>query len=157
MTENKDYKLRPIDVDKIDLEKMKEKTADLPGLLEYAHTLGGFSIVPTEQGAIKGKAMQAMTEQTEMHLGQIFEQMQVLARQAKTIKDRAEISQDIYTAEMRFKPEIGETYYLYEREEGVKLLSLVAPKEWGKSIPFKSFVAKVRLLADHTWDVLEEN
>jgi hypothetical protein len=31
------------------------------------------------------------------------------------------------------------------------MLSLVSPKEWGPSMPFKKFVATVKLLADHTW------
>ncbi|MBM3416526.1 MAG: DUF2452 domain-containing protein [Bacteroidetes bacterium] len=31
------------------------------------------------------------------------------------------------------------------------MLSLVSPKEWGDSGPFKRFIAAVQLLADHTW------
>lgn len=148
-------KPKPIDVSKIDLEKMKDKTADLPGLLEYAHSIGGFSIVPTEQGVIKGNAMQAMKEQTEMHMQQIYDQMKLLADQASKLKRRAEISFEIYEAEMRFKPDVGKTYHLYQKNER-KILSMVSPEEWGKSIPFDSFVATVKLLADHTWEIIEE-
>lgn len=148
-------KPKPIDVDQIDLEKMKDKTADLPGLLEYAHSIGGFSVVPTEQGVIKGNAMTAMKEQTEMHMQQIYDQMKLLADQASKLKRRAEISFEIYEADMRFKPEVGQTYYLYKKGDK-KVLSLVGPKEWGKSLPFDAFIATVKLLADHTWDILED-
>lgn len=143
----------PINVDEIDLEKLKEKTADLPGLLDYAHSLGGFSIVPTEQGVIKGKAMSAMAEQTQMHMDQIFEQMQLLAKQARTLKERAEISSKIYESQMSFEPVIGKKYYLYEKTDNSWLLSLIAPDQW-RNFPYKNFVAEVQLLADHTWKVI---
>lgn len=153
---NKNEKIRPIDVDQIDMERMKDRTTDLPALLEYAHSIGGFSVVPTEQGVIKGQAMQAMKEQTEMHMGQIYEQMQLLAEQANKLKKRAEVSFEIYDANMGFKPLIGQTYYLYQKKDK-KLLSIVSPKEWGKSMPYEKFLAKVKLLADHTWDILEDH
>ena len=154
---DRDYQPKEIDVNNIDLEKMKEKTADLPALLEYAHSIGGFSVVPTEQGVIKGKAMQAMGEQTQMQLDQIFEQMQLLAKQAKTLKDRAEISTLIYEADINFQPVIGHTYYVYEKKNGKTLLSMIGPEEWGDSLPFNSFLNKVTLLADHTWKIIEDS
>ena len=147
-TDNKQARGKEINVDQRDLVKMKEKTVDLPGLLEYAHSVGGFSVVPTEQGVIKGKAMQAMSEQTQMHLDQIFEQMQLLAKQAKNLKDRAEVSVLIYEAEMNFQPVIGHTYYVYEKKNGKTLLSMVSPEEWGIPLPFSRFINEVKLLAD---------
>lgn len=149
-------KNKPIDVDKIDLELMKERTTDLPGLLEYAHSIGGFAITPTEEGVIKSTSLNAMKDQTHMQLQQIYEQMQLLAKQASAIQERAELSLQIYQAEMKFKPCINQVYYLYEKKDGSKLLSLIAPNEWGKSIPFKNFVAKVKMLADSTWQVLKD-
>lgn len=56
---------------------------------------------------------------------------------------------------MGFEPIIGKTYYLYRRENGEDFLSLVAPNEWGRSKKM-NYVATVKLLADHTWDVIEE-
>lgn len=143
----------PIDVDQIDLEKLKEKTTDLPGLLEYAHSVGGFAIAPTDQGVIKGNARKAMQEQTQMQMDQIYEQMTLLAKQARELKKRADVSAMIYEAQMSFQPVIGKSYYLYEKEDGKKNLSLIAPEEWGDKKPFKEFIAKVSLLADHTWKV----
>lgn len=156
MKNDENKKPQEIDVDQIDMKRMKDRTTDLPALLQYAHSIGGFSIVPTEQGVIKGQSMMAMKEQTEMHMGQIYDQMQLLAEQANKLKRRAEISFEIYDANMGFKPLIGQTYYLYQKE-GSKLLSIVSPKEWGKNMPFEKFLAEVRLLADHTWDIIEDH
>ena len=53
----KNKKVRPIEISEKELEVIKKRASDLPSLLEYAHSVGGFAIVPTEQGQIKGKAM----------------------------------------------------------------------------------------------------
>ena len=151
-----DKKPKPINVDQIDLDKLKEKTTDIPGLIEYAHSLGGFSVVPTKKGVIKGKALQAMGEQTQMQLDMIFEQMKVLAKQASELKERAEVSQKIYEADINFQPVIGEHYFLYSKTNGKDVLSLISPDEWKGKMPFKEFIAEVKLLADHTWKVITE-
>ncbi len=145
-----------IDTSKIDLDKMKEKTAQMPSLLPYAHTVGSALVKPEDVGKIKGRAISAMREQTQMQMSQLYEQMQLLAEQAKKIQQRVEISERIYSAKIGFEPIIGKTYYLYRRENGEDFLSLVAPNEWGKDRKI-SYVATVKLLADHTWDVSYEH
>ena len=150
-----DKKPVPINIEELDLDLMKLKTVDLPGLVEYAHSVGGFSVVPTEQGVIKGRAMNAMQEQTQEKLDMILEQMRTLAKQAKDVQDRVEISHYVYDAEIKFEPIIGKKYYLYEKDDGKKLLSLIGPKDWGGSKKFKACLAEVKLLSDHTWKVLE--
>lgn len=149
-------KVRPIEISKEELEVIKKRASDLPSLLEYAHSVGGFAIVPTEQGQIKGKAMQAMQEQTQERLDMIMEQMMVLAKQARDIKSRVEISEEIYAADINFQPVMGKTYYLYQKLDGRNTLSLIGPNEWGKNLKFDFCKAKVQLLADHTWKVLED-
>ena len=57
---------------------------------------------------------------------------------------------------MNFQPIISRVYHLYEIEDGNDILSMIGPKEWGRSKPFKKFIATVKLLADHTWDILEK-
>ena len=156
MSKKDDYTPKEIDVSQIDLDILKKKTADLPGLIEYAHSLGGFSVVPTEQGVIKGQAMQAMSEQTQMQLDMILEQMRLLAQQAKRLKDRVNVSTDIYKAKIPFKPIIGTHYFLYRVSEEDLVLSLIGNEEWGSRNPIGDFVAEVRLLADHTWEVIKQ-
>lgn len=120
-------------------------------VLPYSASVSGALIKPNEEGMIKHKALTAMEEQTNMQLDQIRKQIELLALQAQEIQKRKELSLMIYNARLSFKPNIGQTYYLYEKQDDAHILSLVSPNEWGKNGPFKRFIAAVRLLADHTW------
>lgn len=120
-------------------------------VLPYASSITGVAIRPTKEGVIKHKALSAMEEQTNMQLDQIKQQIELLARQAQEINKRKELSLMIYEATLKFKPQIGHTYHVYEKQDGAHILSLIAPKEWGGSGPHKQFIATVQLLADHTW------
>jgi len=138
----------PIDPDKI---------TETPSSLEYGHHLGSAVVKPEDQGKLKGRALSAMEHQTDMQLDQIYEQMQLLAKQAEKLNSRKLISEIIYQAEMRFEPLINHVYHLYEKEDKSYLLSLIAPDQWGRSKKKFEFIATTRLLADHTWDVIEKN
>ena len=146
---------RPIDINAIDLEKMKEKITETPSLLPYAHTVGGAIIKPEDGGKIKANALEAMYQQTDMQMEQLYKQMQLLAEQAKDIQHRKDISERVYQAEMRFEPLIGRIYYLYERAGKADVLSLIAPHEWGRSKKYDRCIASLKLLADHTWEILD--
>lgn len=147
---------KKVDLEQVDMDRMAEMVTDNPGLIHFPHTVGGAMIKPEDKGKIKGRAVAAMHEQTEMQVQQIYEQMKLLADQANAIKKRVEVSERIYQAKMSFEPLIGKIYYLYEREDGSDLLSLIAPEEWGRSKPFSNFIAEVKLLADHTWEILRK-
>lgn len=137
----------------MDKEFNDEKIAQNPGLMEYAHTAGGAIIRPEDMGKVKSRSLLAMRQQTDIQLAQLYKQMQLLAEQASHIKTRVDVSERIYSAKMSFEPLIGNTYYLYEKEEGEDMLSLIAPFEWGRKKPFRAFIATVYMLADHTWEV----
>ena len=120
-------------------------------VLPYSASVSGALVKPTEEGVIRHKALTAMEEQTNMQLDQIRKQIELLALQAQEIHKRKELSMLIYNAKLSFNPVIGQIYYLYEKQDGNHMISLITPKEWGASMPFKRFVAGVQLLADHTW------
>lgn len=145
MASPKESQKNPIDKDVI---------TDTPHTLPYAHHVGSAVIKPIDKGRVKGLAVTAMYEQTDMQLDQIRKQVELLVQQADQIKQRMRISELIYQADMGFKPLISHTYHLYQRTTGSKwVLSMIAPDEWGKKPPY-IFVATVKLLADHTWDIL---
>jgi hypothetical protein len=123
-------------------------------VMPYSASVSGALIRPTEEGVIRHKALTAMEEQTNMQLDQIRKQIELLALQAQEIHKRKELSMLIYNAKLSFKPEIGQVYHLYEKNDGSHMISLISPKEWGASMPYKKFVAAVQLLADHTWKEL---
>ena len=147
-------KKNKIDINNVDLNELEDKAAENPGLISFPHSVGSAMIKPEDKGKIKGRAMAAMKEQTEHQLHQLYEQMQTLVKQANDVKKRVEVSNRIYKANMNFDPIIGHTYYLYRGKNGGDILSMISPKEWGKSMPYESYIAKVRLLSDHTWELL---
>lgn len=134
----------------------KDKVTESPHNLPYAHHVGGVVIEPIDKGKVKGKAIAAMYEQTNSQLDQLREQMQLIASQAKKLKERVEVSEKIYDAEIGFEPLIGHIYHLYQRKNERYLLSMVDPNNWGKKIPFEKFIASVKLLSDHTWETLKD-
>ena len=147
MSDKKENFQNPIDPDKV---------SENPHSLEYGHHVGSAVIRPEDQGKMKGRALTAMEYQTEQQLTQLHQQMQLLAEQAKKINKRKEISEQIYQASFRFDPIINHIYYLYETHENKQILSIIAPNEWGRSSKNKYvYIATIKLLADHTWEVLD--
>ena len=126
-----------------------------PGLLEIPHTIGSALVRPEDMGKTKGRAMTAMRQQTHKQMSQIIEQMHVLAGQARDIRKRIAISEKIYMAQMGFEPIIGQIYFLYLKKDGGHLLSMISPSEWGRSMPYEKYISSIKLLADHTWEILE--
>ena len=77
----------PIDSDKI---------TENPHNLEYGHHSGSALIKPEDEGKLKSRALKAMDHQTDMQLGQIYEQMKLLASQAQKLNERKKISEFIF-------------------------------------------------------------
>jgi hypothetical protein len=132
-----------------------DKVTETPHLLPYAHNVGSAIIKPLDKGKTKGNSMTAMYQQTGNQLNQIKEQVETLIRQAQIIHDKIAISEKIYNADMGFKPTVNQIYYLYEKNDGTAVLSLIAPNEWGRSKPFH-YLATVQMMADSTWDILDK-
>lgn len=132
----------------------KDKVAENLGLLPYAHNVGSILVNPEDVGKLKSRALSAMQEQTAKQLAQIQKQVELLALQAMEIKKRVDVSEKIYTAMISFEPFVGNMYHLYEQNEVYKLM-LIGPDEWGRSKKESlHFIASVKLLSDHTWEVL---
>lgn len=132
----------------------KDKVAENPGLMHYPHTIGSVVIRPEDRGLIKSRGLSAMHEQTDSMLKQIQKQVETLLYQANDIKNRIEVSEKIYQAELRFEPTIGMIYHLYEKDGVFKLL-LIGPDSWGRSSGKNlNFISTVKLLSDHTWEII---
>ncbi len=143
-----------IDLTTIDLEKGRDMITNFPGLIQFAHSVGSALIKPEDKGRIKGNAVAAMHDQTDRQFHQIYDQMQTLINQANLLKERVTISERIYQADIGFTPVINKIYYLYKRKNEGDVLSMVGPKDWGKKMPFEDYIAEVRLMSDHTWEVI---
>lgn len=135
----------PIDKDKVSENPKKD-----------AHHIGSAPALPVNKKQVKSRALSAMEQQTDTQLEQIRKQMELLAMQAKQIQERRELSMEIYGAEINFEPLINQTYYLYKRDNGINVLSMIGPEQWGKKTkPFAEYICTCKLLADHTWDILD--
>lgn len=144
-----------IDVSLVDLNRLERLSTDKPGLLEYAHSVGGSVITPFEETNTKNKAIIAMKQQAQMQLDMLYEQVKLIANQMQNIKKRVVASELIYNCKINFEPIVGENYYLYLKEN-IKILSMISPEEWTRGVPPYEFIAEVELLADHTWKILRE-
>ena len=145
--EKKEF-VNPIDPDKI---------TESPGLIEYAHHVGSAIIKPEDKGKIKGRSLSAMYEQTDLQLLQIKEQITLLAKQVESIEHRKCLSEKIYESKISFQPIIGNTYYLYSKEDGAYQVSMLSNKEWGSKKPNWEYLSAIKLLGDHTCHILDEN
>lgn len=61
------------------------------------------------------------------------------------------VSSLVLAAHFRFKPVVGQSYFLYAGEQGWSL-SLITPQEWGQR-KVGEFVASCRLRPDMTWEM----
>ena len=134
----------------------KDNISENPHNLTYGHHRGSLPIIPTKEGDIKNKSISAMEHQTDIQLTQIKEQMELLAKQATKLKSRVDISQRIYNAEIRFEPIISHYYHLYNSKDDNYILSMIGPNDWGKKNCPYQFIATVKLLADHTWEIIKK-
>jgi hypothetical protein len=124
-----------------------------PGLLPYGHTIGAPAFRPNEMGSYLSKSSTAMNEQVEMQKKQILDQVELLKKQYTELEERRIVSNLVYRAQYGFKPNAGETYHLYIRENNSFFLSLIKPTEWKRSDV--EFVATVKQLYDMTWQIID--
>jgi hypothetical protein len=64
----------------------------------------------------------------------------------KRLVDEVSWNEFVYSSTYNFLPVIGETYYLYEKNDGNVFLSLIAPNEWRMK-----FLGATRLESNNKW------
>jgi hypothetical protein len=134
----------------------KDKVAENPGLIAYPHNIGSIAVKPDDVGKLKSRALSAMYEQTNTQFQQLQKQAELISKRANELKKRVEISEKIYEAQISFEPFVGHVYHLYKKETEHRLM-MIAPDEWGIKKPIDlEFVSSVKLLSDHTWEIIEE-
>lgn len=136
-------------------EKNEQLLPLYPGLLPYGHNVGAPTFRPNEMGVVISKSVQAMNEQLEMQKKQILQQLDLLRAQYLELEERRAISNLVYSAEVRFKPDTGNSYCLYARESGTVFLSLIEPDQWSR--PDLKYLATVKQLHDLTWTVIHRS
>jgi hypothetical protein len=110
-------------------------------------------IKPEDRNKIKANAVEAMHHYANQEISMLKKQADLIMQQVREIESRLQISEQIYESDMRFQPVVNQVYHLYEKDDHYTL-SLVAPEEWGRSKTTRKYVATVKLLGDHSWDVI---
>ena len=151
-----DTKPKPIRISQEKLDRMKTLTVNDPGLSEFASSIGSGVVAPLKESAIRKAGHQAMTEQLDIQMEQILDQIKLLAEQVEDLKKRKEISEEIYLSKITFEPVVGQQYYLYyNNNEQKKTLSMISPEEWEEAEITSPLSLKFNL-GDRTWKVLKD-
>ena len=111
-------------------------------------SVGSPIIKAEDKGKLRANAVEAMHHYAN-------QEMALLKKQADLIMEQLKVSENIYTSDMRFQPVIGQVYHLYEKDDHFKL-SIIGPTEWGRSKTVGNYVASVKLLGDHSWDIINK-
>jgi len=117
-------------------------------------SIGSPIIKAIDKGKMKANAVEAMHHYANQEMSMLKKQADLIMEQVREIENRLKVSEKIYESDMRFQPVIGQIYHLYEKGDHYKL-SLIGPKEWGNSKQIGNHVASVKLLGDHTWDLVK--
>lgn len=96
-------------------------------------------------------ADQLLSTVAEHKLAVIAEQIRNLQAKAKEILEAAQTAYDLHRVPCNFVKRVGAIVYLYQRSNGARLFSIVAPHEWGPAPPY-AFVAAYRLGADMSYE-----
>lgn len=107
-----------------------------------------------DKGKLKANAVEAMHHYATQEIALLKRQADLIMEQVRDIENRLKVSEKIYDSDFRFQPVIGQLYHLYEREDHFKL-SLIGPSEWGRSKSMGKHIASVKLLGDHSWEVIQ--
>lgn len=117
--------------------------------------IGSPIIKAEDKNKIRANAVEAMHHYAHQEMEMLRKQADLIMQQVRDIENRLKISEHIYQSEMRFTPVIGQMYHLYEHEAHFKL-SLIGPDEWGSGKQPGKFLASVKLLGDHSWDIIKK-
>ena len=106
----------------------------------------------TEQTARNDQALARSNDAANHEITRLQEQAHQLLEQAERVSHESGIRKKIREAQCGFDPKVGQSYFLYEREQQC-VLTLISPDEWSGPAPYGAFLAEVRQLPDFTWEV----
>lgn len=110
------------------------------------------SLVDTAKAIEAASAAVAM--RTNAQLEVVLEQMRTLQQRAREIMAQAARDIDLIHVDCRFRRVPGRVYHLYERADGHRYFSMVAPEEHGHSTA--GFIGSFRYEHDESWTRLDE-
>ncbi len=117
-------------------------------------SIGSAVIKPEDKNKIKANAVEVMHHYADQEIALLKRQADLIMLQVREIENRLSVSEQIYQADMRFTPLVNQVYHLYIKNDQY-ILSLIGPDEWGRSINLYKYIASVKLLGDHSWQMMD--
>ncbi len=108
-------------------------------VLPYATNVGAPVIRIDDLVSWKSRGISTVNKEFESKFNELKTQYQNLIQEF-------EWNELVYSAKFSFEPVVGEIYHLYNNDEGIHFLSLIAPQEWNKE-----HLGTFKLNSDKKW------
>jgi hypothetical protein len=136
----------------MDLEKKLTMAEKKPDLVVWSEERGYYSKEltygsSTSAPAIRLEDVGGWKQIQAQNANKIFtKKYEEIKNEFKRLVDEVSWNEFVYSSTYNFLPVIGETYYLYEKDDGNVFLSLIAPNEWRMK-----FLGATRLESNNKW------
>lgn len=77
-----------------------------------------------------------------------------IVKEMEQLQETFEMNKMIDNAELRFTPIVGKEYYLYKREDDSVFVSMIGPKEWGKTR--MNYLGTYTIDSQQVWNRVED-
>lgn len=124
-------------------KKKPDQVADNPGLLPYASNVGAPAIKATNLTSFKQEKLVKTNKFFSSKYDEIKEEY-------RKLMESYEWNQLIYNSSFSFKPEKGEIYHLYQRNDEKLFLSIIGPDEWNMV-----YIGSFRLDSNDKWEKID--
>jgi hypothetical protein len=106
-------------------------------------------------GAQSTSAESAVVAASTSKLSVIFDQIEYLKAQAQRILDDAYFSLKLHKAKCNFSKKPGQTYYLYQKQNGDLQWSILSLEDWNGSPPWR-YMGAFQLQGDQSWEDIND-
>ena len=120
-----------------------DQVADNPSILPYASNVGAPAIKPSNLTSFKEEKL----VKTNKYFSSRYEEIK---EEYKKLMESYEWNQLIYNCSFSFKPEKGEIYHLYQRNDQNLFLSIIGPTEWNEI-----YIGSFRLDSNDKWEKVD--
>ena len=124
-------------------KKKPDQVADNPSILPYASNVGAPAIKPSNLTSFKEEKL----SKTNKYFSSRYEEIK---EEYKKLMESYEWNQLIYNCSFSFKPDKGEIYHLYQRNDQNLFLSIIGPSEWNEI-----YIGSFRFDSNDKWEKVE--
>ena len=134
------------------MSKKPDMFAENKSVMPYGDNVGAPAIRPDDVDTWKSEKVAKTNHYFETKYNEIKEEYRKLI-------EAYEWNKLVYKSEFSFEPVKGDTYYLYQRDNGTLFLSLIESWAWGKSKLRNEkpvFIGAFRLDSNDKWEKMNE-